>query len=142
MRTTTTATLLAALIAVPGVAHAAAPGGSYKGVSTGKVWDRAAMDDVVDKGTVTFSVRSNVVRSFRLTGQKFMCGGQPVEVKVAAAKIKLNSSGRGTATYSNDLLGSFKISITVKSTGRASGTITPKNLCSDDYGVKFTAKKR
>ena len=134
---------LAALAALPAAALAAAPNGAYKGSSTGKVYDRATMDDVVDKGTVTFSVSSNVVKSFKVAGQKFMCGGQPIEVKITAAKIKLDSSGRGKATFKEPSLGSFKISITAKSTGRATGSVIAVNLCDgENYPVKFTARKR
>jgi hypothetical protein len=136
-------TALVASAAVPAVADAAAPNGSYKGVSTGKVWDRATMGDVVDKGAVSFSVRSNAVRSFKLTGQKFMCGGQPVEVKVSIAKIKLNSAGRGKATFDAEAVGEFKIAITVRGTGRATGTVIPTQLCDgENYPAKFSAKRR
>ena len=55
------------------------------------------------------------------------------------AKIKLNASGQGKATYMDPAAGAFEVNIKVRDNGKASGTITPKGLCRGK--VAFTAKR-
>lgn len=133
------AVALVVLAALPAVASAAVRPGTYKGTSSATVFVRA--DEQVDKGTVSFRVVSGKVRSFLVRGQKFYCGGQPVEVRISKASIRLNSRGVGRATYTNETLGPFKIVVRVTSRGTASGSVTPDGLCDDDYPAKFRAKR-
>lgn len=126
-------------LALPAAGLAAAKAGSYSGSSSGKVYAYQELDGHIDKGKVTFTVRSNAVVKLRLTGQEFQCGASPGVVKVAVAKIKLSSSGSGTASYTDPNVGKFKIAITVTSKGRATGKITPQGLCNSV--VKFSAKR-
>lgn len=133
---------LAALVIAPGTAHAAAKPGSYSGVSRASIFkDPQQAEPITDKGKVTFRVSGGNVLDFRLKGQKFQCGPGHAEVPVKVRTIKLGSSGKGTATYSNSILGRFKIAIKVTSRGAASGTVKPKGLCNDDYPARFTARR-
>jgi hypothetical protein len=139
--------LLLALIsfaAVPAVALAAAKPGSYSGTSSGKYIQVGSAEEPTDKGKVTFTVRSNKVLNFRLRGQRMNCGPAP-EVPVTVKTIRLNSSGKGSAIYKDPNVGTLKVSITVTSTGKASGTIrrpaSATGLCDPDYPVRFTAKR-
>lgn len=135
---------LIALAAVPAVALAAAAPGSYKGVSSGKYVQIGAAEEPTDKGKVTFSVKSNKVLSFKVRGQYFQCPA--AEVPVTIKTIKLNSRGKGVGTYKDPNVGTLRVTITVTSAGKASGSIVrPKSapgLCNPDYPVKFTARKR
>jgi len=135
---------LVSLIALPGVAHAAAKAGSYSGTSSGKYVQVGQATEPTDKGKVSFTVKSGKVQSFKLRGQLVQCG-PPTELPVTVKSIKLNSSGKGNATYMNPAVGSLKVSITVSSKGTASGTVkavSGSSLCNPDYPVKFTAKKK
>ena len=134
---------LATLVALPTAAHAAAPAGSYKGTSSGKYIQIGSADEPTDKGKVSFTVKKNKVRDFKLRKQLIQCG-PPAEVPVDVAVIKLNSAGKGSATFEDPAIGALKVSITVKDSGKASGTIKAQagaSLCDPDYPVKFTAKK-
>jgi len=127
-------------LALPAGATAAVKAGSYSGTSSGKHQEYGKLEMSTDKGKVKFAVRSGKVVKFKVSGQLFQCGTGGHEIPVAVAKIKLNASGRGTAQYKNPDVGAFAISVKVTSRGTASGTITPKGLCSGP--VKFTAKRR
>ena len=140
-------TLLLALLvvaAVPSLALAAAKPGSYSGTSSGKYIQIGQATEPTDKGKVTFTVRSNRVLNFKLRGQKMQCGPAP-EVPVTVKTIKLNSSGKGSAVYQDPNVGALKVTITVTSTGKASGTVrrppAAVGLCDPDYPVRFTAKR-
>jgi hypothetical protein len=130
--------------AVPAVllcasASAAEPG-SYSGTSVNKeIYLYGDIDPRTDKGKVTFKVTSNAVKSFKLKAQQFMCGATTAEIPVAVAKIKLDSSGKGKGTYSDPNVGAFRVNITVRANGKASGTITPTGLCAGK--VTFSAKR-
>ena len=126
-------------LALPAVAPAAVKSGSYSGTSSGKHQEYGKLEMSTDKGKVSFKIQSGKVVRFKLSGQLVQCGSGGHEVPVSASKIKLNSSGRGKATYTNPDVGEFVIAIRVTSTGRATGTITPKGLCSST--VKFAAKR-
>jgi hypothetical protein len=133
---------LIALVALPAVAGAAAKTGSYSGTSSGRYVQVGMTTEPTDKGKVTFSVKSGQVSNFKLRGQLVQCG-PPAEIPVSVKTIKLNSSGKGTGTYKDPSVGKFSVSITVGSTGKASGTIraTRPGLCNADYPVRFTAKR-
>lgn len=135
---------LVSLAAVPAVALAAAKPGTYSGTSSGKYIQVGSATEPTDKGKVTFTVRSSKVLNFRLRGQRMNCGPAP-EVPVTVKTIRLNSSGKGSATYKDPNVGTLKVTITVKSTGKASGTIrrpaSAVGLCDPDYPVLFTAKR-
>lgn len=127
-------------VAVAVTAHAAAKTGSYSGTSVNKeIYLYGDVEPRTDKGKVTFSVKAGNALKFKLSGQKIMCGSQPVAIPVTVGKMKLNSSGAGKGTYTDPNVGAFKVAIKVTSTGRASGTITPVNLCTGK--VTFTAKR-
>jgi hypothetical protein len=139
--------LLLALIlpaALPAVAVAAAKPGSYAGTSSAKYVQVGSTSEPTDKGKVTFSVKTNKVLNFRLKGQQMNCGPGPV-VPVSVKTIKLNSKGKGSALYQDPNVGTLKVSITVTSTGKASGTIrrppSAVGLCNPDYPARFTAKR-
>jgi len=134
------AAAVAATLAVPAVASAAVPSGSYSGTTSGKHQEYGKLEMSTDKGKVTFTVRSGNVVKFKVTGQLFQCGSGGHPITISVAKIKLDGSGRGKATYTNPDVGKFVISIKVTSRGTASGTIVPKGLCSET--VKFSAKRR
>jgi hypothetical protein len=135
---------LISLASLPAVALAAAKSGSYSGTSKAKYVQVGSATEPTDTGKVTFTVRSNKVLNFRLRGQRMNCGPGPI-VPVTVKTIKLNSSGKGSALYKDPNVGRLKVSITVTSTGRASGTIrrppSATGLCDPDYPVRFTAKR-
>jgi hypothetical protein len=121
-------------------ASASAAKPQYSGASTNKkIYVYGDTDGRTDHGKVTFRGGSNAVTKFKLKGQAFMCGASPAEIPVAVAKIKLNSSGEGKATYKDPNVGAFKIKIKVRN-GKSSGTITPTGLCSGK--VTFSAKRK
>lgn len=132
---------LVSLVLVPAVALAAAKPGSYSGVSNASIFEYGDTEPRTDKGKVTFTVRSDKVLNFRVTGQRFMCGTGHQEVPITVRTIKLNSSGKGTATYNNPDVGAFTVAITVTSGGKASGTLKPTGLCQREYPGRFTAKR-
>lgn len=138
-------TRMLALAAVPAVvftasASAAQPG-SYSGTSVNKeIYLYGDVEPRTDKGKVTFKVKSNAVRSFKLTTQQIMCGATTAEVPIAVPRIKLDSAGKGKGTYANPDVGAFEVKIRVRDNGKASGTITPKGLCSGS--VTFSAKRK
>lgn len=135
---------LVAFVALPAVALAAARPGSYAGTSTAKYIQVGSATEPTDKGKVTFTVRAGKVRSFRLRHQMMNCG-PGAEVPVTVKTIKLDSSGKGAATYQDPSVGTLKVTIRVTSTGKASGTIrrpaSATGLCDPDYPVRFTAKR-
>ena len=137
--------LLVALAAIPAVAFAAAKPGTYSGTSSGKYIRVGQAEEPTDRGKVSFTVRSNKVRNFKVRNQLFQCG-PPNEVAVTVKTIKLNSSGKGSATYKNASIGTLKVTITVTSAGKAKGTIrrppSATGLCDPDYPVRFSAKRR
>src|SRR6476620_7785141 len=106
--------LLAALplAAIPAVAHAGARPGTYKGTSSGKYVQVGQATEPTDKGKVTFTVRSSKVLNFRVRGQLFQCG-PPNEVPVTVKTIRLNASGKGSATYTDPYVGPLRVAITV-----------------------------
>ena len=142
-RLVTSAALL--LAAIPAVAFAAAKPGSYSGVSSAKYVQVGSVTEPTDKGKVTFSVKSSKALNFKMTGQQMNCGPGPV-VNVSVKTIKLNSKGKGSATYKDPNVGTLKVTLTVTSTGKASGTVrrppSAVGLCNPDYPAKFTAKRR
>ena len=129
-----------ASLALPAAASGAVPAGSYSGTSTGEHQEYGKLEMSTDKGKVTFKARSGDVTRFKVSGQLFQCGSGGHELTVSVAKIKLDGSGRGKATYTNSHVGKFAISIKLTSRGTASGRIVPKGLCSET--VRFTAKRR
>ena len=136
---------LIALVAFPALAFAAAKPGSYAGTSSSTV-DVYGGGTKVDKGKVTFTVKNNKVSKLKLSGQEMQCNAGAAEFPLSAPVIKLNSKGKGSVTYKDQMVGSLKITITVTSTGTASGTIKNPSmstgLCRPDRPVKFTAKKK
>jgi hypothetical protein len=94
---------------------------------------------------VSFTFRSSKVRNFKVRGQLFQCG-PPNEIPVTVRTIRLNSRGKGSANYKDPNVGTLKVTITVKSSGKASGTVrkppSATGLCNPDYPVRFTAKRR
>jgi hypothetical protein len=133
------------LAAIPGVAFAAAKSGTYSGTSSGKYIQVGQAEEPTDRGKVSFAVKSSKVLNFKVKGQLFQCG-PPSEIPVTVKTIKLNSKGKGSATYKNPNVGTLKVTITVTSAGKAKGTIRKPpsaiGLCNSDYPVSFTAKRR
>jgi hypothetical protein len=133
-----------AMAAVPAIAHAAARPGSYSGTSSGKYVQVGSASEPTDRGKVTFTVRSSKVLNFRVRGQQMQCGPGPV-VPVTVKRIKLNSAGKGSATYKDPNVGTLKVTIRVTSSGKGSGTIrkppSATGLCDPNYPVRFTAKR-
>jgi hypothetical protein len=138
-------TSLLALAAIPAVAFAAAKPGTYKGTSSGKYIQVGQADEPTDRGKVSFTVKSGKVLNFKVKGQLFQCG-PPNEIPVTVKTIKLNSKGKGSASYKDPSIGVLKVTITVTSTGKAKGTVRKPSsavgLCDSDYPVRFTAKRR
>jgi len=134
-----------ALAAIPGVAFAAAKPGTYSGTSSGRYIQVGQAQEPTDHGKVSFKVRSNKVRNFKVTGQLFQCG-PPNEIPVTVKTIRLSSKGKGSANYKDPSIGTLKVTITVTSAGKAKGTIrkpsSATGLCDSDYPVRFTAKRR
>ena len=136
---------LMALASIPAVAFAAAKPGTYSGKSSGKYIQVGQADEPTDRGKVSFTVRSSKVLNFKVRGQLFQCG-PPNEIHVTVKKIKLNSKGKGSANYKDPSVGTLKVTITVTSGGKASGTVrnppSASGLCDPDFPVRFTAKRR
>jgi hypothetical protein len=133
------------LAAVPGVAFAAPKSGTYSGASSGKYIQVGQAAEPTDKGKVSFTVKSRKVKNFKVKGQLFQCG-PPNEIPVTVKTIKLSSKGKGSATYKDPAVGTLKVTITVTSAGKASGTVRKSpsaiGLCDPDYPVRFSAKRR
>jgi hypothetical protein len=131
--------------ALPAVALAAAKPGTYSGVSSAKYVQVGSATEPTDKGKVTFTVKSSKALNFKMTGQQMNCGPGPI-VNVSVRTIRLNSAGKGSATYKDPNVGTLKVTIAVTSTGKASGTIrrppAAVGLCNPDYPARFTAKRR
>jgi hypothetical protein len=136
---------LLALAAVPAVAFGAAKPGTYSGATSGKYIQVGQADEPTDRGKVSFTVKSGKVLKFKVKKQLFQCG-PPNEVPVTVKTIRLNSRGKGAASYKDPNVGTLKITITVTSAGKAKGTIRKPpsaiGLCDPDYPVRFTAKRR
>ena len=134
-----------AFAAIPAVAVAAAKPGTYKGTSSGKYVQVGQAEEPTDRGKVSFTVRSSKVRNFKVKGQLFQCG-PPAEILMTVKTIRLNSKGKGSASYKDPNIGTLKVTITVTSAGKAKGTIrkppSATGLCNSDYPVRFTAKRR
>jgi hypothetical protein len=140
MITRTLALAAVSTLALSASASAAAPG-LYSGTSVNKeIYLYGDVEPRTDKGKVTFKVGSNAVTKFKLKGQQFMCGATTAEVPVAITKIVLNSAGKGKGKYTNPNVGAFEVRITVRDSGKASGTITPTGLCRGK--VTFSAKRQ
>ena len=137
---------LLALAAIPAVAVAAAKPGTYSGTSSGKYIQVGQAEEPTDRGKVSFTVRSGKVRNFKVRGQLFNCGLPPAEVLMNVKTIRLNSRGKGSASYKDPNVGTLKVTITVTSAGKAKGTIrkppSATGLCNSDFPVRFTAKRR
>ena len=136
---------LLALAVIPAVAFAAAKPGTYSGASKGKYIQVGQAEEPTDHGKVSFTVRSSKVLNFKVRKQLFQCG-PPNEIPVTVKTIKLNSKGKGSANYKDPNIGTLKVTITVTSAGKASGTVrkppSATGLCNSDYPVSFTAKRR
>jgi hypothetical protein len=133
-----------AMALVPAIAFAAAKAGSYAGVSSSTV-DVYGGGSKVDKGKVSFAVsKAGKVTKFKISGQEMQCNAGAAEFPISVPSFKLNSSGKGSITYKDPMLGSLKLTMTVTSAGKASGTLRNPSmktgLCRPDYPVKFTAK--
>ena len=135
---------LLALVAVPAVAFAAAKPGTYSGTTSGKYIQVGQADEPTDRGKVSFTVKSSRVLNFKVRKQLFQCG-PPAEVPVTVKTIKLNSRGKGSASYKDPNVGTLKVTITVTSAGKAKGTVrkppSATGLCNSDFPVRFTAKR-
>ena len=135
------AVALMAPLAFSSAAFAAAKTGLYSGTSVNTGIEQYGSEELkTDKGKLTFTVKKSAIYKFKLSGQQIMCGASPQTIPMSVSRIKLSSTGRGKATYTDPNVGAFKIAIKVTATGRASGTITPTGLCRGV--VKFTAKRR
>jgi hypothetical protein len=136
---------LLALVAIPAVALGAAKPGTYSGTSKGKYIQVGQAEEPTDRGKVSFTVRKSKVLNFKVRKQLFQCG-PPNEVLVTVKTIRLNSKGKGSANYKDPNVGTLKVTITVTSGGKASGTVrkppSATGLCDSDYPVRFTAKRR
>jgi hypothetical protein len=58
--------------------------------------------------------------------QLFQCG-PPNNIPVTVKTIKLNSKGKGSANYKDPSIGTLKVTITVTSAGKASGTVASRH---------------
>jgi hypothetical protein len=136
---------LMVLAAIPAVAFGAAKSGSYSGTSSGKYIQVGRADEPTDHGKVSFTVRKSKVSNFKVKGQLFQCG-PPNEIPVTIKTIRLNSKGKGSANYKDSAVGTLKVTISVTSKGKASGSIrrptSAVGLCDSDYPVRFIAKRR
>lgn len=136
---------LVGLVAVPAVALAAAKPGTYSGTSKGKYIQVGQAEEPTDRGKVSFTVRKSKVLNFKVRKQLFQCG-PPNEIDVTVKTIKLNSRGKGSASYKDPNVGTLKVTIAVTSAGKASGTVrkppSATGLCDPDFPVRFTAKHR
>jgi hypothetical protein len=136
---------LLALVVIPTVAFGAAKPGTYSGTSSGKYIQVGQAEEPTDRGKVSFTVKSSKVLNFKVKGQRFQCG-PPSEVPVTVKTIKLNSKGKGSASYKDPAVGTLKVTITVTSAGKVSGSVSKPpsamGLCNPDYPVRFTAKRR
>ncbi|MCU0254922.1 MAG: hypothetical protein MUE47_10350 [Acidobacteria bacterium] len=126
--------------AAPGVAHGAAKPGAYKGTSKGRYVQVGQAKEPTDTGRVSFRVSANKVSDLRLRGQLVQCG-PPNEIPVTVRSIRLNAQGKGTGRYDDPDVGRFDVTITVTSTGRATGRIVGRGLCSSQYPVTFSARR-
>ena len=140
------AVALVVLTAIPAVALAAAKPGSYAGTSTSTV-NVYGGGTKVDKGKVSFAVsKAGKVTKFKIAGQEMQCNAGAAEFPVSVPAFKLNSSGKGSITYKDPMLGSLKLTMTVTSAGKATGTLMNPSmktgLCQPDHPVKFTAAKK
>jgi hypothetical protein len=133
------------LAALPAIALAAAKPGLYAGTSSSTV-DVYGGTTKVDKGKITFTVKSNKVSKLQLKGQEMQCNAGAAEYDLKVPAFKLNSKGKGSFSWKDQMVGSLKITITVSSTGKAVGTIKNPSmstgLCRPDRPVKFTAKTK
>jgi hypothetical protein len=133
------------LVAIPAAALAAAKPGTYSGTSSGKYIQVGQAEEPTDKGKVSFTVKSSKVLNFKVRDQLFQCG-PPNEIDVTVKTIKLNSRGKGSALYKDPSVGTLKVTITVTSTGKASGSVrrppSATGLCDSNYPVSFSAKRR
>lgn len=132
-----------ALAATPAAALAAAKPGAYSGTTSGKYVQVGMAEEPTDRGTVSFRVSGNRVQNFRVRKQYFQCPA--AEVPVTVKSIRLDRAGKGSAIYKDPNVGALKVSITVSSAGKATGTIVrPRSatgLCSPDHPVRFRAKR-
>jgi hypothetical protein len=132
------------LAAMPAVAFAGAKSGTYRGASSGKYIQVGQAKEPTDRGKVSFTVQKGKVVNFKVKGQLFQCG-PPAEIPVTVKTIKLNSAGKGSASYKDPSIGTLKVAIAVTSAGKASGTIRKPpsaiGLCNSDFPVRFTAKR-
>jgi hypothetical protein len=136
----TVVAVLAVALLAPAVALAAPKAGSYAGTTSGKVQGFRDDEPVTDKGTIRFKVAGAKATGLALKGQEFSCGGQRPEIDVKVGSIKLDAAGKGKATYTDEAVGAFAITLTVTSRGTATGTIVAKQLCKGT--VRFTAKRK
>ena len=135
-----TLALAAVLTLVLSASASAAKTGPYSGASVNKeIYYYGDIEPRTDKGTVTFKVKSNAVKKFKLKSQMIMCGATTANVPVSVAKIELNDAGKGKATYTDPIVGAFTVKIRVRDNGKASGSITPTGLCRGK--VTFSAKR-
>ena len=73
-----------------------------------------------------------------LTGQKAMCGGQPIDVDIKLTSLRMGS-GVGKGTYTHPSLGPQTVTVKLGSHGSARGTIKYGGLCVKATST-FTAK--
>jgi hypothetical protein len=138
---TRTLALAAVSALVLSASASAAEPGSYGGTSVNEeIYLYGDIEPRTDEGKVTFKVKSNAVKKFKLKTQQFMCGATTAEVRVSVARIELNGKGKGKGTFSDPSVGEFEVKIKVRDNGKASGSITPTGLCSGK--VTFSAKKK
>ena len=135
-----------AMALVPAAAFAAAKPGSYSGVSSSTV-NVYGGGTKVDKGKVSFAVsKAGKVTKFKISGQEMQCNAGAAEYPVSVPAFKLNSSGKGSITYKDPIVGSLNLTITVTSGGKATGTLKNPSmktgLCQPDHPVKFSATKK
>jgi hypothetical protein len=134
-----TLALAAASTLVLAASASAAQPGSYGGDSVNKeIFLYGDLEPRTDKGKITFKAKPKAVTAFKLKGQQFMCGATTADIPVSIPKLALNSAGKGTGTYTDPSVGAFKVAISVRGNGKASGTITPSGLCRGK--VTFSAK--
>ncbi len=134
-----TLALAAVFTLVLSASASAAKPGPYSGASVNKeIYYYGDIEPRTDKGTVTFKVKSNAVKKFKLKGQEIMCGATYFEGPGLGGEDRARLRRQGQETYTNPNLGQFEVKIKVSGNGKASGTITPTGLCRGK--VTFSAK--
>lgn len=130
-----------ALLATASLGSGAVVAGKYSGTSKAKViWRYGQLKPETDTGKVTFRVAANRITAFKIKGQRAQCpgtSGAPI-VNVSVPSMRLSRAGVATAQVINPTFGPIKVSVRVKSKGKATGSVK-YTLCKTT--ARFAAKR-